>query len=186
MTTYFSSDSHFGHKNILRFSNRPFVDMLHMREELIRRWNEVVGPDDEVYHLGDFAFTDAKDATAIAKRLNGKKHLIWGNHDHKRYRKHAEFMAQWIWCKDLEQIEVDGIKVILCHYPLLTWNKSHRGSFHVHGHCHGSLPPDPGARRVDVGVDCWDYRPVSFAEVKKVMDAKVFVPIDHHGSSDEG
>lgn len=185
--------THYGHKNILVFDvgppgqkhKRPFETLTEMREELIRRHNECVDPGDLVYHLGDFAFCSVQDAIAIAKRLNGNKYLIWGNHDHS-LRKSKAFMDQWVWCKDQAEIEVEGTKVVLNHFPMLAWNKSHHGAFHIHGHCHGSLKPDPGARRLDAGVDCWDYYPVTFEQVKQVMAKKVFVPIDHHGDRGNG
>jgi calcineurin-like phosphoesterase family protein len=183
--TFFTSDEHYGHSRIIGFANRPFDDITEMREELIRRHNDVVGPGDLVYHLGDFSFQEPEEAIKVVKRLNGNKFLVWGNHD-KALRKSKEFMSQWIWCKDQAEIEVQGTKVVLNHFPMLAWNKSHHGSFHVHGHCHGTLKPDPGARRVDAGVDCFDYYPAHFEEIKAIMDKKVFVPIDQHGSRGNG
>lgn len=192
MQTFFTSDQHYYHKRILELgmglgqsTKRPFSDLTDMREEMIHRHNERVGPGDLVYHLGDFSFGSVSESIAVAKRLNGNKYLVWGNHD-KALRKSKEFLDQWIWTKDLAEIEVEGIKVVLCHYPMLSWNRSHHGSFHLHGHCHGSLKADPGALRVDVGVDCWDYRPASFEEIKKVMATKAFVPVDHHGARGNG
>jgi calcineurin-like phosphoesterase family protein len=182
---FFTSDTHYGHKNIISFCNRPYDDIREMREDLIRRWNDVVEPGDLVYHLGDFAFCDAKEAADIARRLNGQKYLIWGNHD-KSLRKSKEFMDQWVWAKDFAEIEVEGTKVVLCHFPMLAWNKSHHGSFHLHGHCHGTLKPDPGARRLDAGVDVWDYYPIPFQQVAAEMAKKVFVPIDGHGTRGNG
>jgi calcineurin-like phosphoesterase family protein len=190
--------THYYHKNIIRFvqgsppkqlyeglGDRPFENVPHMNEDLIRRWNEVVTPEDLVYHLGDFSFGDPKESTDVAKRLNGQKHLVWGNHD-KRLRKSKEFMDQWVWCRDMAEIEVWDKKVVLCHFPMLSWNKSHHGAYHLHGHCHGTLPADPNALRVDVGVDSWDYRPVPFEEIAKVMNKRTFVPIDHHGARGNG
>lgn len=183
MTCFFTSDQHFGHRRICEFSNRPYDDLVEMREDFIRRHNDVVGPGDLVYHLGDFSFADPEESIKIAKRLNGNKYLVWGNHD-KRLRKSQEFVSQWVWCKDMAEIDIEGQKIVLCHYPMLTWNKSHHGSFMVHGHCHGSLKPDPHSLRADVGVDCWDYYPVTFEELQKVMSKKTFKPVDHHGDRD--
>lgn len=198
MNVFFTSDTHYFHKNIIRFTqespakqlykgsgSRPFPTILEMHEEMIRRWNEVVAPGDQVYHLGDFSFGTPEESVRVAKRLNGQKFLIWGNHD-KGLRKDKDFMAQWAWCKDMAEIWVGDIKVVLCHYPMLTWNKSHHGSWNLHGHCHGSLPADPGALRVDVGVDCWDYTPVSVEELVKVMSKKTYKPVDHHGKRGNG
>ena len=193
MKTFFTSDTHYGHKNIIKFDvgppgqkhKRPYADIDEMKNALIYNWNSVVQPDDLVYHLGDFAFSDAKEATTIAKRLNGRKHLIWGNHD-KTLRKSKEFMSQWIWCEELAEIWAGDQKIVLCHYPLLVWNKSHYGSWNVHGHCHGSLPVDKTSLRIDAGVDVWNYFPVSYEEIKKVMDKREFKPIDHHGARGNG
>lgn len=184
MTVFFTSDTHYGHTNILKYSKRPFDDIEEMREAFIENWNSVVRPGDLVYHLGDFAFTTPEEAANIARRLNGQKYLVFGNHD-KRLRREVGFLNQWIWFKDFAEIKVSDQKIVLCHYPMLTWNQSHRGSWNLHGHCHGSLPPDNHARRVDVGVDCWNYYPVSFEALKPVMDAKDFKPLDHHGRRDD-
>lgn len=185
MNIFFTSDEHYGHKRICEFANRPYRDVVEMREAFIRRHNEVVRPGDQVYHLGDFCFESAEEATKIAKRLTGQKFLIWGNHD-KNLRKSKEFQAHWGWCKDYAEIKVGELKIVLAHYPFMTWNKSHHGSWNIHGHCHGSLKPDPHARRVDAGVDVWDYRPVSYEEVAKVMSTKTFVPVDQHGAREGG
>lgn len=182
---WFTSDLHFGHANILTYSERPFDDVRDMEESLILNWNACVQPGDRVYMLGDFALCDVERATKIAKRLNGQKFLIFGNHD-KRLRKDKEFLSLWVWARDLESIEVDGQKLVLCHYPMVTWHGSHRGAWMLHGHCHGSLRDDPHALRVDVGVDAWQYMPVSFEEVANRMSKKTFKPVDHHGARGDG
>lgn len=176
--------THYGHGNVISYSKRPFDDERDMDENLIINWNACVQPDDRVYHLGDFALCPEERAIKIVKRLQGQKFLLFGNHD-KRLRKNNEFLSQWIWARDLEQITVENQKIILCHYAMLTWNQSHRGSWALHGHSHGSLKPDSHSLRVDVGVDCWNYMPVSFEEIAKVMVEKAFQPVDHHGRRDE-
>lgn len=180
MTVFFTSDTHFGHANVIKYSNRPFKDVNEMNEMMIANWNAVVRPGDLVYHLGDFAFTTPDKAAQIAKRLAGQKYLVYGNHD-KRLRKEREFESRWIWCKDIADVKVGDQRIVLCHYAMLTWNQSHRGAWQLHGHSHGSLKPDPHSLRVDVGVDCFDYQPVAFEVLAKVMAKKDFQPIDHHG-----
>ena len=180
MTVHFSSDSHYGHRNILTYSKRPFDNVEEHDEMLIKNWNDVVEPGDLIYHLGDFALCDVTRATAIAKRLHGTKYLIFGNHD-KRLRKDAAFCSQWIWCRDLTSIEVGDQKIVLCHYALRTWHGSHRGAWSLYGHSHGSLKDDPYSLSLDVGVDCWDYTPVSFETIRQRMAKKTFRPVDHHG-----
>ena len=185
MTTWFTSDSHYSHANILGYSQRPFDDVRDMDESLIMNWNACVQPGDLVYHLGDFALCDAERATKIAKRLAGNKYLIFGNHD-KRLRKDKEFLAQWVWAKDYAEIEVEKQKIVLCHFAFRTWNGSHRGSWNLFGHSHGSLKDDPRSLQIDVGVDCHSYYPISFEEVKKLMSKKTFAPVDHHGQRGDG
>ena len=108
-----------------------------------------------------------------------------GNPD-KRVRDDAEFLRRWIWARDLTGIDVGDQKIVLCHYAMLTWNGMHRGSWMLHGHSHGSLPSDPRARRVDVGVDAVsdgeapNYRPISFDELVPIMMKRTFEPVDHH------
>lgn len=180
---FFTSDTHYGHGNVIKYSERPYKDTQEMDETMIQNWNAVVRPGDLVYHLGDFSFAPDERTVQIAKRLMGQKYLVYGNHD-KRQRKNRDFTNQWLWTRDLTQIEVDGQKIVLCHFPMLTWNQSHRGSWNLHGHCHGSLPDDPGSRRIDIGVDCFDYYPVEFETIKKLMGKKKFVPIDHHNQGE--
>lgn len=175
---FFTSDTHYSHANIIRYAKRPFKDVNQMNEALIQRWNAVVRPGDLVYHLGDFALGRAEQAIAIARRLAGNKYWVFGNHD-KALRKNVEFLAQWVWARDLTQIEVAGQKVTLCHYAMRTWNQAHRGAWQLFGHSHGSLQTASG-KQLDVGVDCWDFTPVSFDELKKHMDRLSFESVDHH------
>lgn len=180
MTVWFTSDTHFGHSKVIDYSNRPFKNVDEMDEMMIKNWNAYVQPGDLVYHLGDFSFHRTEKSIQIAKRLMGQKYLIFGNHD-KRLREEKEFCSQFIWTKDLAQIEIEGTKVTLCHYAMLTWNQSHRGAWQLHGHSHGSLPVDMTSLRQDVGVDVYDYRPVSFEELQRVMAKREYEPVDHHG-----
>lgn len=158
---YFTSDTHFGHFNSIRFDKRPFATVEEMDLAIIARWNERVGPNDEVYHLGDFAFRNAMAATHYLDRLNGRKHLIWGNHDSNQVKK----MPGWASSQPVLELKVGDDLVCLSHYAHRTWNKSHYGSFHLFGHTHGSMPAY--GRSLDVGCMCWDYRPVTLAEIKE-------------------
>lgn len=168
MGTFFTSDTHFGHANIIEYSKRPYKDVKEMDEALVKNWNETVSPTDTVYHLGDVIFS--KDHS-ILKRLNGTINFLYGNHD-----KGASWAAL-----DYEEIKYKGVLFVLCHYPLLTWNKARRGSIHLHGHCHGTVNHlNTDLRRFDVGVDVYNYRPVSIdqiiqeAEAKPVKDAREY------------
>lgn len=182
---WFTSDTHFGHANVIRYSSRPFAGVEEMDEALITNWNSVVRPGDRVYHLGDFAFCRPERAAGIVGRLTGQKYLVFGNHD-KRLREDAGFKSSWIWARDLEGITVADQRIVLCHYAMLTWNQSHRGAWMLHGHSHGTLREDPHSLRIDVGVDPMGYHPVSFDRVRALMALKDFRPVDRHGEGSDG
>lgn len=183
---FFTSDTHFSHFNVIKYAKRPFVNVDEMNEEMINRWNAVVTKSDFVYHLGDFAFEkDEAKLIWIISRLNGEIHLIEGNHDNKMSSKVKKQFASISPFKELKVVDPDGWgghqSVTLCHYALRTWNKSHFGSYSLFGHSHGSLPDDNNALSLDVGVDCWDFYPVEYEQIKERMKLKNFKPIDHHG-----
>lgn len=164
---YYTADTHFGHQNIMKFCNRPFENTDAMDEEIIRRWNARVKPEDDVYHLGDFAFKNGKHAESYLSRLNGRKHLIWGNHDPSNVRE----SKLWATSQHYLEIKDDGRNVVLFHYPIREWNRSYHGSYHLFGHVHGGLPPL--GRSTDAGVDCWEYEPKTLDEmITKMPEAK--------------
>ncbi len=155
MATFFTSDTHFGDAPRLRVDKRPFASIGEMDRAIVERWNEVVGLDDEVWHLGDFAF--GPPAQRIAKllgALNGRKHLIIGNNDGPDTIE----LPGWASVQHYAELTVEGKRLVLCHYPFRTWNRMGQGVINLHGHSHGRLKPAP--RQYDVGVDVWDFRPV--------------------------
>lgn len=166
---YFTSDTHFWHTNILKYNaNRKYGSIEEMNEDIISKWNSKVKPKDTIYHLGDVAFCNTGRLNAIFSRLNGHKHLIRGNHDRKSFKlgssKHFETI------RDYHEINFGRNKLVMCHYPFYSWNKSHHGSWHVFGHRHGSL--DTGdVRSMDVGVDTNNMYPYHFDEVSKYMNS---------------
>jgi calcineurin-like phosphoesterase family protein len=157
MAVFFTSDTHFGDHRVLNLYPRPFASVQAMDAGLIARWNEVVGGDDEVWHLGDFART-AVLAAAILPCLNGRKHLVLGNNDPP-----LDPGMGWLSISSYAEIRMDGVDLVLCHYPFRSWKGMGRGSVNLHGHSHGRLKPLP--RQFDVGVDVRDYRPVRLAEL---------------------
>ena len=173
---YFTSDHHFSHSNIIRFSNRPFENIDEMNEILIDRWNEKVKPEDEVYYLGDFALTkDNEQIANILDRLNGTKYLIVGNHEGPALTNRKKFK----WVKDYHELKVkdstceNGIqRIILFHYAMRVWRGDYRGSWHLYGHSHGNLPDKEDRLAFDVGVDCHNFYPLSYEEVKEIMGTK--------------
>ncbi len=134
---YYISDTHFYHKNIIKLSNRPFSTLEEMHDILIENWNNIVTNEDTVYFLGDFSFkTNQNKATQILKQLNGIKYFIKGNHDKPQWlnrMKEQGLIEDWY---NLLEIKDNGRDVILCHYPLHSWNKMYRGSYHLYGHVH--------------------------------------------------
>jgi calcineurin-like phosphoesterase family protein len=151
-----------------------------MNEALIANWNSLVGLDDLVYHLGDFCFgREEKDFFSIFNRLNGKIILLRGNHDKLTSRYGNRFLEYHH--SGLLETVIEGQPVVLNHYCMKVWNKSHRGTFHLYGHSHGTLGEDPNSLSFDVGVDCNNYFPFSWEQVKARMAKKTFKPIDHHG-----
>jgi len=179
MSTYFTSDQHYGHRNVIKYCNRPFADEHEMDEELISRHNNTVKHGDTVYMLGDFTF---KDPSNYLRRLNGNLILIPGNHDNLNKWMHNSSGKVVHIAPQLHEVSVNGQLIVLCHYAMRVWNQSHYNAWMLYGHSHGSLPDDPNALSVDVGVDKWNYTPVSFEQLKEVMKKKTHKPIDHHGA----
>jgi calcineurin-like phosphoesterase family protein len=158
LTVYFTSDTHFGDHRTLNIWKRPFAGVAEMDWALLEGWNRTVGPDDVVWHLGDFA-RRAADVPGLLARLHGVKHLVRGNNDPP-----ATAAADgWASVQDYAEIELEGRSLVLCHYPFRTWNGQHRGALDLHGHSHGRLKPMP--RQFDVGVDVWQWRPVTLAQM---------------------
>jgi calcineurin-like phosphoesterase family protein len=157
MPRYFTSDTHFGDHRVLNLYHRPFATVAAMDEALIAAWNATCGPDDEVWHLGDFART-ASQAAALLPRLNGRKHLVVGNNDPE-----PNAAVGWRSIQPYAELDEDGRKLVLCHYPFRSWNGQHRGAINLHGHSHGRMKPLP--RQFDVGVDVRGFRPVTLEEL---------------------
>lgn len=168
---FFTADTHFNHDNIRRFCNRPFSSVLEMNEKMLANWNSVVTPQDVVYHLGDFGFGDEKELLKIIKQLNGNILFVRGNHDKK--------LPRIVPMKDVLEIRIPDARfprgfcdIFLSHYAHRVWNKSHHGSFHLYGHSHSTLSEDPESFSFDVGVDAWNFTPVSFEQVFEKMSKK--------------
>ncbi len=159
MATLFTSDTHFGHAAAKALYRRPFSSVGAMDAALVERWNEVVTPDDEVWHLGDFV-VGRIDPGELLSQLNGQKHLIVGNNDPVA----TTSQPGWASVQHYAEITCDGSKLVLCHYPFRTWNGIGKGALNLHGHSHGRLKPMP--RQFDAGVDVWDFRPVTLGDLR--------------------
>ena len=185
MTTYFTSDQHYDHANIIKFCSRPFDNAHQMNEALIANHNNTVGRNDDVIMLGDVVFKSSeKHARNLLSRLNGNLFLV-GNHDKTTLK--CSDMFHWV--KPIHELTIHDLDargnkrlIVMCHYAMKTWNKSHHGSWNIFGHSHGGLPDDPKLLSIDVGVDAIakmksvkgvllpeDYRPISYEELKTIM-----------------
>lgn len=196
---HFTSDTHFYHKNIIKFcpwSRGHFADYKEMNDTLVDNWNSVVEPDDTVYHLGDFIFAGHVKLISILERLNGNIVLCTGNHDQVFKPALRERLGQAGLIKDFQptyyelRTQVYGVKqkFILNHYAQRVWNSHHHGTIHLYGHSHGSLPGV--GKSVDVGVDSKElalftgstFRPWSIKEIVDYMATRPIHEADHHAS----
>jgi calcineurin-like phosphoesterase family protein len=157
MTVFFTSDTHFGDHRVLNIWRRPYGSVGEMNEAIIARWNARVRPDDEIWHLGDFA-AGMRSAPEMLARLRGRKHLVTGNNDGPEVGE-----LPWTSVQAYAELTVDGTMLVLCHYPFRTWNRINRGSVNLHGHSHGRLSPMKG--QFDVGVDAQAFQPVTLSEL---------------------
>ena len=183
---WFTSDTHFGHNNIIKFCKRPWKTTEEMDEALIERWNSVVKPDDIVFHLGDFAFATNSRWKELINRLNGHIHLILGNHD----------VVRWPGDKTMELfdsvstqllLKIDNKFVYLNHYPFLCYAGTYRPEketvWALSGHTHICKTENIGKdfekmkylfpMQYDVGVDFNDFTPISFKEVKEKIEFQI-------------
>jgi len=175
---FYTSDSHFGHPGMLSFGGRPFASVDEMDQFLMDQWNRTVGPDDIIYHLGDFAVGD-RDPVRIKRifnELKGRKYLILGNHDLRSDGSVHPSIANLGWDAPpvhLMETHDEGQRLVLGHYGMRVWPASHHGSWHFYGHSHGSLPSYGRSR--DVGVDCADcaYTPRTFKELTANMTGEI-------------
>lgn len=181
--TFFTSDTHFGHKNIIKLCNRPFSSVEEMNEKLIENWNSVVSENDTVFHLGDFAFGGSSMWNDVLSRLNGKIYLILGNHDRKNMRQGC--IDKFVSVLPQMQIEIGNRSVYLNHYPFLCYGGTYRNDedavWQLFGHVH-SGPNNTGLDcnrltnlfpyQYDVGVDNNNYTPVSWNQVKEIIKSQ--------------
>lgn len=181
---FFTSDTHFGHKNIIEFCNRPYGDVRAMDLALIDNWNKVVPKDGIVFHAGDFAMTSSIEwIREIINQLNGKIYLTLGNHCYRnRFDRQVVrdifYQTDDMFYLTVQDDELEGghVNFQICHYPLLYWR---RGSYMLHGHIH-SGPTSTASEKVpyhfmryDIGVDAWNYTPVSYSQLKTLFTKNI-------------
>jgi calcineurin-like phosphoesterase family protein len=178
---FFSADQHFWHRNIIEYCHRPFASVEEMNEVLLDNLNSLVDVNDALWLIGDIVYGHPKRVTkemaeAIIKRIRCQNiHLVTGSHDDELCAKLPHLFTS---VSKLEELKVDGQELTLCHYAMRSWRKSHYGAYQLFGHHHGRLPSDPKLQQVDVGVDCWNFKPITLKEIREYMAAnKTFTPI---------
>lgn len=184
MNYHFTSDVHQYHKNIIKYSDRPFTSVEEMNYKIIENWNRVVKPEDVVWQLGDFCFAKIDKIEEFLSQLNGQKYAVLGNHDDEIIKYKDQLLEKGLFKEIVpyKELTIHNQKINLFHYGCRIWNKAHYGSWLLYGHSHGSLPPY--GKSVDVGVDSeWVlkekvYRPFNFWEIKKFMDNQPL--LNHH------
>ena len=196
---WLTSDSHFGHRNILKYHRHEFLSeqeqeniMLDVDFEVSRRSadlmdntiidniNSMVGPNDTLWHLGDFTYKSEASLKSYRNRIRCNNiNFIMGNHDNRE-----EILDSGCFNEVYDLHEAcfpGGIRIVLCHYAMKIWPKSHRGALHLFGHSHGSLDEDPFSKSMDVGLDTNNYLPYNLTTVLELLKQKEWVPVDHHG-----
>lgn len=185
---FYTSDQHFGHKNIIEYCERPFNSVEHMNAELIRLHNETVAPEDIVWHLGDFSLHD-KYVTEFLPLLNGTHHLIAGNHDrcHPVHKKKAEKYKEIYLNAGFKSIALSshcllpyGIPADMSHFPyasvadleiyegkFLNFRPKNHFNYLLHGHIHRNWKKL--GKMINVGVDVWDFKPVSVEQISALI-----------------
>lgn len=187
MALFFTSDLHHEHNNIFRFSNRGLETSPESHTDwLVDKWNARVQPGDIVYHLGDLSFSKSLDSViSFISRLNGSIFLIKGNHDDDtRLNRLKKECGNIVWVGDYKEVKLHSKKkVILLHYPIAAWNRQGYGSYHLHGHCHGSFTY-PG-KILDVGIDnsyniFGTHKLFSEQDIEEYMSNQTVFTPDHH------
>ena len=168
---FFTSDLHFFHQNILKWSKtRPYQDIQEMNSNIIEVINNRVSKKDDLYILGDVSFGNLEQTNEILSQINcDKKHLIVGNHD-EHFMHKIEFTSHFKSVNHILQIKHNKKKYIMCHYPILSWNAMHHGSVMLHGHSHGATD-NSLVNRIDVGLDVYPNI-LHISEIEEIINQK--------------
>lgn len=192
---YFTSDTHFGHKNIVKGTTswtsfkegsshqgvRDFDTLEEHNYTLIKHINEKVGYSDTLYHLGDWSFGGKENIQKFREQLACNDiHLIFGNHDQHIEPLESPFKSLFSSCSYYKELSINKQRFVLLHYGMRVWNKSHHGSIHLYGHSHGTLPSF--GRSMDVGVDTNNLYPYSIEEIIKILPETSPI-VDHHNKN---
>lgn len=183
MNTFFTSDHHFFHANIIKHCSRPYETVEDMHSALIHNWNSILDPRSTIYILGDFSFGTFDQTRSILDQLNGIKFLIPGNHDRMPASRALEALGYWTILPVIHSIKLNGRRIVMSHFPLASWHNMHRGAWMLHGHSHGTYKGR--GKILDVGADAQLRTPLSFHTIKEMLDPVEFEPVDHHGANND-
>lgn len=174
---YFTSDLHFGHKNIVGFTDRQQVTDREAHDEgLVDLWNSQITPGDVVFHLGDFHFGSVQKSNLIQSRLRGTIFHVRGNHDRR---------DDMPWYRETH---LHNVRTVLCHFPIASWHKQSKGSYHLHGHCHGNFKNV--GRSLDVGLDSaykrfGAHKFFTDKDIHEILSQVPIVSVDKHREVEE-
>lgn len=174
MSNFYISDIHFGHKNCISFDNRPWTDIEQHDKDIIANWNKAVGMTDTVYLLGDISWHDVTTTIDYFNQLNGNIVLIRGNHDVKLL-KNRNLQNRFSEITDYKEIEDNGKTIILCHYPIPTFNKHYYGAYHFYGHVHNGFEWNMIEKIKDEMIQLYD-KPCNMFNVGCMMDYIKYTP----------
>ena len=196
---YFTSDLHFGHNSILKYNQKyrsGYKTTSDMDEDLIKIWNQTVNPDDIVFSLGDFSFKGLSFTLDKLKRLNGKHHMILGNHDQVIIKYKDKLLQETKYdgnaliesIKDYRELKIfdekrnKEVEFVLFHYPIMHWNKDQYGSIHLYGHMH-DISVELDGRALNV---CFDShgKILSLDEVLDLVEHKKIANSHHQKNKD--
>ena len=157
---WFTADEHYFHRNIIKYCDRPFDSVEEMNQEMIDRFNSVVGKDDITIHAGDFGLGTKSSIKNVIAQLNGSHTFLLGSHD------------RWLNKNTMTiyQRKFNGTMIVVCHYCMRTWALSHYNSWHLYGHSHGTLPSI--GKSMDIGVDTNNFFPYSLNDIERIMKDK--------------
>lgn len=190
----FTSDLHLFHKNIIHLANRPYRNLEEMHADLLHTHNTTFGPDDIIFNLGDAIHypkkekLEDKETHELLEQFNGKIYYLPGNHEKKIHviRDHWRILSLIVDLTVKTKEDPKGQHIVLCHYPFRSWNRSHKGSWHLHGHTHAQLENDNGEKFQtnpkglfqDVGIDTNNQKPYIYTELIGIMAQRTFKRLD--------
>lgn len=170
---WFTSDLHFWHKNVCKYCNRPFESIEEMNQSIVDNWNSVIKEYDDVFVLGDLGFCGIEKLESLISQLNGRIHLIQGNHDSDKIVRGLIARGLIEDVHSLQHIVVTGDEecpeqdLTLCHFPMIDWYNKERGAWMIHGHQHQAPEtPSCSVAHWDVGVDKNGWFPINFEQLK--------------------